>query len=57
MKRKISANGRLENREDQGMSLHIQNFQSKEPQEEKMMWRAHVLRGNKNAQFLSPPEF
>jgi hypothetical protein len=40
VKSKISANGRPEDQEDQGMSLHTQNFQSKGWQEEKMMWRA-----------------
>jgi hypothetical protein len=39
VKNKISANGRLENQGDQGMSLHIQNFKSKGRQEEKMTWR------------------
>jgi hypothetical protein len=40
MKSKILANGRLENLEDQGVSLYTQNSQSKEWQEEKMTWRA-----------------
>ena len=40
MKSKISANRRLENQEDLGMSLYIQNFQSKGRQEDKMTWKA-----------------
>jgi hypothetical protein len=40
MKNKISANGKVENQEDQGMSLHTRNFKFKGQQEEKLMWRA-----------------
>jgi hypothetical protein len=39
VKNKILANGRPEYQEDQRMSLHTKNFQSKGRQEEKMTWR------------------
>jgi hypothetical protein len=57
MKSKISANGRLENQEDQGMLLHIQNFQSEDGNKRNDVESTFVLRGKKNAQFLSPLEF
>jgi hypothetical protein len=53
MKNKISANRRPENREDQGMSLHTQNFQST-LRKENDVESTFVLRGSKSAQFLSP---